>query len=492
MNRLHLEAIQKLWKQPAHKLREVKLFKAGLTVNGRLVVNEDLPVHLILTEPGAEYPQQVEDARQRSRTETQALFWVAALDDAVDRATLELFRSQELIARKERLAKTREETALIGDEKGRQEDYQNELQRGLKRALLKGALFFRGHDRSPDETDQDLTAVVNKVLAQALPVVFHRFDEAAARVTSKDLDALMTRENLRGLGAVFTELNLLRDQGQQPVFNVESNPLAEVLARITNRTSYGEVASGAWLSDQLAREPFGWEFDMVRLLVIALLRAGQLEATSKGRVIESAQSLEARNTFSNNNLFRQAAFRRKVSLDFTHLVDAAEAFRQLFGRDLPNLTQAEVAAAIRAALQSHEDELQGLHTLLTQRQLPGAEVLREALDQIRLIRTGTEEQAILTFNSTHQELKDALQRSVDLTQALIEPRLYDLNRARQAQDRQWPFLVQEPDLDETLRDHAEQLSELLARETFFRELPAIDQHTRAVEQAYQQRHAVAV
>ena len=492
VNRLHLEAIQKLWKQPSHSLRGVKLFKAGLTVNGRALINEDLPVHLLLTEPGAEYAQRVEEARQRSQTETQALFWVAALDQTVDQATTELFRSQELIARKERLARTREETALIGDEKTRQETYQNDVQRALKRALLKGALFFRGNDRSPDETDQDITPVVTKVLAHALPVVFHRFEEAAARVTNRDLDALMTSDNLRGLSAVFTDLHLVRDQGQQVVFNVEQNPLAEVLARIANRTSYGEVASGHWLSEQFAKEPFGWEFDLVRLLVIALLRAGQIDATSKGRVIDAAVSLEARNTFGNNNLFRQSAFRCKVSLEFTHLIDAAEAFSKVFGREIANLTQTEVAAAIRTALQPREDELQDLHTLLTQHRLPGAEVLREALDQIRVIRTGAEENAILTFNSAHQELKDALQRSVDLTQALSEPRLYDLDRARRVLDTDWPFLEQEPDLDEVVRDHAGQLRELLARETFFRELPAIDQHTRAVEQAYQQRHAAAV
>jgi len=284
----------------------------------------------------------------------------------------------------------------------------------------------------------------------------------------------------------------VREQGQQVVFNVEQNPLAEVLNRIANRTSYGEVASGAWLAEQFAREPFGWEFDMVRLLVIALLRAGQLEATSKGRVIDAAVSLDARNTFGNNNLFKQATFRCKVSLEFTHLIDAAEAFRTLFGREIADLTQAEVAAAIRAELEPRAEVLQAAYTLLTQRRLAGAEMLREALDQIKALRSGSEENAILTFNSAHQELKDALQRSVDLNQALIEPRLYDLDRARTALDTYWPFLDPEPDLDAAVRDHAAQLAELLARETFFRELPAMDQHARAVEQDYQQRHAAAI
>ena len=151
-----------------------------------------------------------------------------------------------------------------------------------------------------------------KVLAQALPEVFERFEEAAARVGKKDLDSLMTTVNLRGLPSVFTNLNLVRDQGSKPVFNTETTPLADVLSRIENRTKYGELATGRYLTNEFAKEPFGWDFDVVRLLVIALLRAGKLEVTSKGRVIESALSLDARNTFGNNNLFRQASFRPKV------------------------------------------------------------------------------------------------------------------------------------------------------------------------------------
>ena len=38
----------------------------------------------------------------------------------------------------------------------------------------------------------------------------------------------------------------------------------------------------------------------------------------------------------------------------------------------------------------------------------------------------------------------------------------------------------------------EQLADLMARETFFRELPTINQHTRALEGEYSRRHAAAV
>jgi hypothetical protein len=334
--RLYAEAVTALWSpQPSHNLLDVKPFKAGLYLGERLAVEGDIPFHLALAATGTEFDQQVEDFRRRSQTETKAVFWVAAIHEAIDRETVELHRSKEILSRKEWGAQTKDESALVAEEKIRQRRHQDELRRLIKQALLTGTIFFRGNDRSPDENASDVSRTAAKVLSQALPEVFDRFEEAAARVTKNDLDSLLTTENLRGLTPVYSDLGLVRDQGGKPVFDVETGVLAEVLARIENRTSYGETASGRWLTDEFAKEPFGWEFDTVRLFVIALLRAGKIEATSKGQVIDSALSLDARTTFTNNNLFRQASFRpRTTDCEFTDYIEAGEAFKTCFGKEI--------------------------------------------------------------------------------------------------------------------------------------------------------------
>ena len=493
ISRLHADAVSTLWQpQPAHTLLDVKGFKAGLYLNGRLVTEGDIPVHLTLAEAGKEYTERALEMRKRSQIETKSIFWVATTGEAIDRETVELYRSKEILARKERGAQTKDETALVAEEKRRLRRHQDELKRLLKQALLSGSIFFRGNDRSPDEKVSEVGKAASRALAQALPEVFERFEEAAARVSKKDLDALLTTESLRGLTPVFTDLSLVRDQGGKPVFNTESGPLAEVLARIENRTSYGETASGRYLADEFAKEPFGWDFDVVRLLVVALLRAGKIEATSKGQSIESALSLEARSTFPNNNLFRQASFRPKVGLEFQHVVEAYEHFRDVFGHDISELEQGVVATAIREEVSRHEEELHEVHTTLVQHGLPGADVLRSALDQMRSIRTGKEDHVILTFNTAWSELKEAIKRGAELASALTPPRLQDVARARQALEKHWSFLKQESDLKGEIREHADKLADLLQRETFFKEFAAIDQHARAITDEYDRRHAEAV
>ncbi|SEU47598.1 BREX system P-loop protein BrxC [Nonomuraea wenchangensis] len=492
MSRLHAEIVTGLWQpQPQHGFLDVKVFKAGLYIGGRLSNEGDLPVHLTLAEAGKEYEERVAEARKRSQTDTKSIFWLVSLEEAINRETVELFRSKEILSRKERGAQTKDETALVAEEKIRWRRHRDELRRLIKQALLTGTIYFRGNDRSPDDTATDVGRAAAKVLAQALPEVFDRFEEAAARVSKKDLESLVTTENLRGLTSVFTDLDLVRDQGGKPIFNTAGGPLAEVLSRIENRTSYGEVATGRYLTDEFAKEPFGWDFDVVRLLVIALLRAGKLEATSKGQIIESALSLDARNTFVNNNLFRQASFRPKIGLEFINIVDASEHFKEVFGREISELEQGVVANAIREEIHRHDEELHEVYTTLVQHNLPGAEVLRTALDQMRSIRAGREDHVILTFNTAYRELKEAIKRGAELAQMLTEPRLHDIGRARKVLDSRWPFLKKEPDLTDEHRLHAEKLLDLMAKETFFRELPAIDQYTRALEDEYKRRHEEA-
>jgi hypothetical protein len=128
------------------------------------------------------------------------------------------------------------------------------------------------------------------------------------------------------LVSVFGSLGLLRDEKGKTVFRTESGPLKEVLDRIEERANYGETASGRYLTDEFAKEPFGWDFEVVRLLVLSLLRAGKVEATSKGQTFDIVTGVEARDTFSNNNLFRQASFRPKKGIEFEELVKASEAF----------------------------------------------------------------------------------------------------------------------------------------------------------------------
>jgi hypothetical protein len=494
-HRLYSEVLASFWQpQPSHTLFDTKTFKAGLAIHGREVVNGDMMFQLHLADDGKEFQSLATELRTRSQQERKNVFWAIALNEAIDHETVELFRSKEMLARKERETKGQDTPGLIAEERVRQRRHNDELRRLMKAACLSGSVYFRGNDRSPGDRAVDVGKSAAEILGHVLPEVFDRFKEAAAKSSDlkKGLDALFTAENLQGLPSVFGGLSLIRDEKGKTVFRVESGPLKEVLDRIDERANYGDTASGRFLSDEFAKEPFGWDFEAVRLLVLSLLRAGKVEATSKGQTIDSVTGIDARDTFSNNNLFRQASFRPKKGIEFEELVKASEAFRDTFGTEVRELNAGAIVLELRKEVARHEDTVVSAHGQLTAHRLPGGAVLEGALGQMKAILRGSEDNALATFNSSHRSIKDAIKRAAELEQSLTEPRLHDLARARQALATAWPFLSQETDVADELRAKAAALEDLLARETFYKELPSIEQNTKALEVDYDKRFEEAL
>ena len=338
--------------QPTYTLLDVKPFKAGLSIDGREEVKGDLAIHMALAEEGAEFSSLAQELRTRSQSERDAIYWAVPLSDAIDHESVELFRSREMESRKGREARTAAETSLITEERARERRHQAQLQRLLRAACLSGSAYFRGNDRSPDDRIGDVTKAATTILGQVLPDVYTRFGEAAAKSpeVKRGLDALLTATDLQGLPPVFTALALLRDEGAKTVFDMAATPLREVLQEIERAAAEGTKATGKSLSEQFGRPDFGWDFEVVRLLVAALLRAGAIQMTHKAQIIESTVSIAARDALTNNNHFRAASFQPKKGVDFVEIAKAAENFKSTFGAAVKELALAPVVAEIRAAL----------------------------------------------------------------------------------------------------------------------------------------------
>jgi hypothetical protein len=494
-HRLHSEIIVAFWQpQPTLTFLGARTFKAGLGIRGRDVLDGDIMFQVHLAGDRTEYPFTATDLRTRSQSERNTVFWAAALSDAIDQATVEVYRSKEVLSRKERDAKTAIETNLIAEEKLRLRRHQDDLRKLLRDSMLNGNVFFRGNDRSPSDNAADVAKSVVAVLDEVVPDIFDRFKEAAAKQADakKGIDALLSADNLQGLPGVFNSLGLLRQEGGKVVFELGSGPLHEMLGQIDQRAQYGETANGRFLADEFAKEPFGWDFEVVRLLVLSLIRAGAVEATSRGQTFEVATGPDAKETFSNNNVFRQASFRRKKGIDFAELVAANAACKDTFGSEFSELTLAPVVAELRAHVERHEDAIADALARLNANRLPGAPALEAAISPMKAILRGTSEGAVAAFNASHASIKEAIKRASELDQALTEARLGDVERARHVLRTAWPFLAGEPDVDDALRGSSAALEDLLGRETFFREFNLIDQHTQTLTKAYELRHATAL
>jgi hypothetical protein len=493
-HRLFSEVMMGFWQvTPSWTMLDTKNFKAGLSIRGREVVSGDVRFNVYADESGQLYDKLRDEMRRRSQEEKGEVFWAVPLNDAIDRETVEVFRSQTILQKKEREARTATETALVAEEKVRQRRHSDELKRLLKEASLAGAIYFRGNDRSPSHQVSDVAKCAADVLSRVIPDVYDRFKEAAIKPTEvkRGLETLLQADSLRGLPTFFANLGLTRVEQGGVVIDADNGPLAEALRKIENRVSYGETANGKFLEDEFKKEPFGWDFDAVKLLALCLLRSGRVEAVSKGQVADTVREPLAQESFTNNNLFRQTAFRPKVGLEFPELVSASQHFQETFGSTVRELTAACIAAELRAEISRREGEVADAQSLLTINQLPGAEVPETALGQMRAILSGSDNNAVLTFNTAFRTIKDGIKRAAEITQALTEPRMADLRRARTALEK-WSVLAQEPGLDAQLAVRAEELTNLLGRETFYNHLSAIEQYGAVILAEYSRLYEAAL
>lgn len=492
--RLHREIVSEFWKpQPAHTFHEVKQFKCGLMIDGREEERGDLTFHLTFAAEGEEFSTTVEEMRTRSQQEEGMIFWVVPLTDAIDRATVELHRSREMLSRKSREAKTADETALVSEERGREKRHRGDLQRLLRQAILGGTAYFKGNDRSPGASP-DVARAASGILAQVLPDVFTRFHEGAVKSSDakRGLEELLKAADLQGLPTVFTSLGLLGTQDGKVVIDADCASLREIFGQIEYDSDHGNKATGKSLVEHFGRKPYGWDFEVVRLMVGALLAADQVQIRSGATNIDSRRAPGAKDALTNNNNFRSASVSPKKGIDFGEVARAAQHFKDTFGTEVREINQSAVASELRSKMAETEDEVQAARTLLVTNQLPGAAVIDAALDHMKTIQRGTEDVVVGEFNNSYQKIKDGIRRAGELNQHLTPAVVVDLEAARRSLRNQWPFLQGEPDLDQAVRDAADNLRDLIERETFYRELADIDACRVTIENEHDRRHGEAL
>lgn len=493
--RLHREIVNGLWSPvPTHSLQDVKQFKAGLMIDGREEQKGDLAFHLTFAEEGDEFAETAKEMRTRSQGDDETIFWVVPLTKAIDRETVELHRSKEMLSRKARDARTADETALISEERGHEKRHTAELQRLLRAAVLDGTVYFRGNDRSPGDTATDVSRAASTILGQVLPVVFVRFDEGAAKSADakRGFEELLKAADLHGLPSVFTSLNLLRSQDGSTVFDTDSSAMREIYTEIDHASGYGQKATGKSLGEKFGRDPYGWDFEVVRLITTSLLRSGRIRMRHGAEDIDDATTVAAKNALSNNNSFRSASFSPKKGVEFEDVAKAAASFEDTFGTAVREISQTAVTSDLRTAVTERIDDLEAAKTLLEVGRLPGADVLAAAIEPMKAIQRGTEESAIAEFNASCEIIKDGLRRAGELNKALTPGVLEELEAAQGALRGMWPFLKSEPDLEDEFTVTAETLDDLLQRETFFREITEIEGCRVVLRDEYDRRFEEAL
>ena len=119
-------------------------------------------------------------------------------------------------------------------------------------------------------------------------------------------------------------LALVVKDGAKLVINAHAEVAKEVLDYLKSEHSYGNKDSrmGKALEKRFGGTPYGWERDMLLLILATLFRAGEIDVTYQGNRFHNYQDPASRTPFTNNPAFRSSLFSPRQSVGLKTLTQA--------------------------------------------------------------------------------------------------------------------------------------------------------------------------
>jgi len=503
-SRLQKEIVEELFRvlKPYRHLG-LRNFTPILIVDGdRLAKEGDLPFRFALSEEGPPFESACAEARKTGREEwerwektfsnTPSVPIVIALSDEFYRVAKELHRSREMIQRHERGIKSSDEAQLLADEKTREATFLRELRNKFQNAFTNGNCYFRGIERAIHSLGHTVSDGVRGIMEMAVPQIFSKFELGAVEVKGSESEEILKATNLSGLPAVFYDgteaLHLIVQQGGRYVVNASAPTAKEVLDYVSARHAYGEKVTGKLLETQFRSAPYGWELELVMIVVASLFRGAAVEVLTQGAWRKSPSDPGVRDPFSKIPAFRAAAFRpRQDQVRFEDLVGAARAFQELFGEEV-EIDENAIAGALRERLATERDSLLPVRAKLEAQGLPGIEAVDDLLSTLRSIIEAPGEDAVRTFAGAARTIKETLAKAKRFAEALSPGNLATVKAGVRAVGLLWPVLQEEAGGD-GLAQTADRLAAALASDAFCDRLPQISADVESIERAYRELYA---
>lgn len=388
-----------------------------------------------------------------------------------------------------------EEKSCLEDEKTTLGRRREQLKVLLAQALHSGCAIFRGVRQDASALGPDFAHAAARWLDGVLPALYPKLEMGARPLTGKEPEEVLKAVNLAGLPDVCYAdndgLGLVVREGDRLVPNPEAPAAREVLGHLQRQAAYGERVAGRDLEHHFRANGFGWESDLLRLVLAVLLRAGRIELTHQGQTLRGYQDPACRTVLGSVNAFRAASFApREGQLTNKDLVEAARRYEELTGQEVDPDT-AVISREVGAVAVAEWERLLPVLATAEAEGLPVASVLREYRDVLQPLRpAGAQdaEEVIRHFLGEAQTLRTARARVQRIAAGLSGPNLERLRAARGVLKSLWPEL-QRTAQEEEPAEAARRLEDLLADADVCERLAEVEAAADLIRQRYAQIYA---
>ena len=499
------DQLRSIFSEPAltrYRYRNLRNFRVGVTWDGRVITSGETQVPLVLSV--ADGPETFQDECHRARDDSRAeahrneIFWVMSLTSEIDELVAELYRSKQMVGKYDQLRArggvSAEVTSSLAAEKTEALRLEERLKERGDRALAAGRGFFRGVSKDGAALGKTLGEILKALFNFAVPDLYPKLDMGARPLRGNEAEEILKAANLNGLPRVFYAapdgLELVVREGTKYVVNLEAAIAKEVAHYLAREHSYGNKVTGRTLEGHFGGIGYGWEREMLWLVLATLLRGGTVEVTYQGRRYRNHLDPQVRAPFSGTNAFRAASFAPRKAPDLQTLVAAARRYEDLTGEEV-DVEESGIAQAFQRLARAELEALLPLEATVRAHRIPLTEVLQEYHTTLETVLNSASDDCVNMLAGEGTSFQAARDQVAAVRKATDEKGLTRLRGMRAAVYQVSPLLEAEG-VDGELADHAQALRARLEDGTFYQVSGEMDAALASLETAYrslyQERH----
>jgi hypothetical protein len=497
-NEIVRQVLEKIFDEPefkTYRYQGLRTFRVGIGIDGTNAPDEgELPLTLCVAEDAEDLVRKLAEVRDDSRQKSHEddVYWVFGLTPEIDQLVAELHASRKMVERYDQLRAqnkiSSDEATCLQDEKNAVLGFQNRLRDKLTEAMERGTGLFRGVARDASALGKSLGEILKKLFGQVVPDLYPKLEMGSRPLKGDEAEVVLKAADLKGLPQIFyagdSGLGFVLKDGPKYVVNTAADAVKEVFDYIRSEQGYGnkETRMGKALEKRFGGVGYGWERDMLRLVLAVLFRAGEIEVTYQGNRFHNYQDPLARTPFTSNPAFRNSLFSTRQSLGLKTLAQAVQQLEDITGEEV-DVEEGAIAAAFKKVAAEELEKLYPLKALAEAHQLPVQSLLTEFQQTLLGIQASASDDSVRILTETGPLFQQSRERVQRLREALDGKAIALLRQARQATGPVWQRLGARNPAPE-VAESVEALQGLLGSEEFADSLAVIKKHTAKVQDAY--------
>lgn len=486
------DLLRVIFTEPAYSRYQLqkRTFRLGVNWEGRTLTQGEIPLELQISDSPDVFEADCDKIRKESREKNKQVFWALSADDELDNQVAELYRSKQMVAKYDQLRAQNkinpDESASLANEKldaGRREE---RLKRLIVDALQKGTGFFDGVGKLGPELGKGAAESLKAMLSYAVPKLYPKLEMGTRPIKGTEADEILKAANLNGLSKVFYQgpdgLSLVVMEGTKYVVHVQAPTAKEVMGYLNQEHDYGNKVTGRMLEDHFGGLGYGWEREILWIVLASLLRAGIIEVTYQGRRFRNHLDAQVRAVFAATNAFRSASFAPRKAPDLKTLVAAARRYEDLTGEEV-DVDEATIAQAFQNLAHNELNALLPVEAIAKANKVPVLDILGEYRNTLTTIIQGASDDVVNILEGEGESFKQLRQQVVQAKTATDDAGLRRLARAKIAIEQMWPALAARGE-DSGLGELTQELSGLIHDGSYYRFPHKVDQVVDAIEKTY--------